>query len=225
MNKTILTCSFLLITMLALADEFEQKFGRGVVHIQPDSLSVIDFYSEPGSPVIHQLEFKPLPVATDVYYAVLDTSRNFPSWFNPLFVMKSAEYSRVDFIGVDSSEGFYKTILKDDLGREVWVKKSKYISFITWFGFYSQMSSIELLTEKTILYTEPNDNAVQVDYTAIMNEDDRSFMRVLDVQYFWMKVELQVAEPDPKKPWKAYTGWIKWRNEKEPLIKYNLMGC
>lgn len=225
MMKSALFFSLLFAWSTVFADEFEKQYGRGVVHIQPESLSVIDFYSAPASPVIHQLEFKLLPGVTDIYYPVLDTSRIFPAWFTTLFVMKSAEYSRVDIVALDSAKGFYKTILKDDLGREVWVKKSKYISFITWFGFYSQMSSIELLTEKTILYTEPNDNAVQVDYTAIMNEDDRSFMRVLDVQYFWMKVELQVAEPDPKKPWKAYTGWIKWRNEKEPLIKYNLMGC
>lgn len=223
--KKILLAVLLFVSAHLLADEFEKTYGRGVVHIQPDSLSVIDFYSEPGSPIIHQLEFKPLPAATDVYFPVLDTSRNFPTWFNPLFAMKSAEYSRVDIIAVDSSEGYYKTILRDDLDREVWVKKSKYISFLTWFGFYSQMSSVELLTDKIILYSEPGDKATQVDYTAIMNEDERSFMRVLDVQYFWMKVELQVAEPDPKKPWKTYTGWIKWRDEKQPLIKYNLMGC
>lgn len=216
---------FLLTSISLFADEFEKKYGRGVVHIEPESLSVIDFYSGPGSQATHQLEFKPVPGVAEVYYPLLDTSRNIPAWFNTLFLMKSAEYSRVDIIALDSSKGFYMTILKDDAGREVWVKKSKYISFITWFGFYTQMASIELLTQEIILYTEPSDKAPQINYTTIMNEDERSFMRVVDVQYFWMKVELHVPEPDPKKSWKVYTGWIKWRNEKEPLIKYNLMGC
>ncbi len=138
---------------------------------------------------------------------------------------KSAEYSRVDIIARDSSKGFYLTVLKDDQGREVWLKKTKHARFLTWFGFYSTMASIEPSSNEIILYTAPNDNAPQVNYTNIIGKDNPATMRPLDVQFFWMKVEMQVQDPDPAKPSKVYTGWIKWRNEKEPLIKYNLMGC
>jgi hypothetical protein len=59
----------------------------------------------------------------------------------------------------------------------------------------------------------------------MIGPDDRASMRALEVKGYWMKVEIQIPQRDPMMSWKTYTGWIKWRDEKQPLIKYNLMGC
>lgn len=40
-----------------------------------------------------------------------------------------------------------------------------------------------------------------------------------------MKVELRIPGRDPIATESVFIGWIKWRDEKQPLVKYNLIGC
>ena len=48
--------------------------------------------------------------------------------------------------------------------------------------------------------------------------------RAIEIKGSWMKVEMFEANEETEKIDKK-TGWILWRNEKEPLIKFNLIGC
>ncbi|HTF02447.1 MAG TPA: hypothetical protein VK826_00415 [Bacteroidia bacterium] len=223
--------SFLVLCCItANADEFRDTYGNGVIHIEVDSVSQINFYSAPGSKITHRISFLRNAWNIGTHYYHFDTLNAFhtmpqPSWFKTLFCIPSGEYARIDIVAVDSSGDYYRTILKDDSAREVWVKRSKHITFLTWFGFYSQMSSIELPSKEIILFSLPNEKSRQINYTKKMAEDERSSMSPLEVQGSWMKVELQYPDSDPEKPWHIHTGWIQWRDEKQPLIKYNLVGC
>lgn len=229
MKKSLLLFCFFLASIVLSADEFEKKYGRGVVHIRPDSFSIIDFFSGPDAETAtHRISILRNAWNIGTHYTYLDSFMapdSTPEWFSTLYFIPTGEYARIDIIAIDSSNGFYRTILKDDKGRDVWVKKSKGATFLTWFGFYCTVSNIEPLSENIVLYESPNDKAQQLDFTNMYPPDERHTMRPLEVQYFWMKVEIQYPDPDPQQPWHVYTGWIKWRNEKQPLVKYNLMGC
>lgn len=232
MKKSLLLLCFVFTSALVFADEFEKQYGRGVVHIQPDSFFTIEFYSGPdGAKVSHRIGILRNAWNIGTNYISFDTLQlttrvdSLPRWFSTLFFVPTGEYARIDIIALDSSNGFYRTILKDEKGQDVWVKKSKGTTFLTWFGFYSTMSSIEPLSENIVLYASPTDRAHVIDFTAMYAADQRHTMRPLEMQYFWMKVEIQYPDPDPKQPWHVYTGWIKWRDEKQPLVKYNLIGC
>ena len=225
MKHSALFCFLLWIPFTASADEFEKNFGKGVIHINTDSTLQVEFYSAPGSAVSHRLFFTGGAWAINSYIAGMDTGFFIPPWFQALFMMKSAEYSRVDIIGVDSLNGYYRTILKDDEDKEVWVKKTKQVSFLTWFGFYRTVATIELVSRDLILHDEPFVKSHRVNYSAIYQSQEHETMRPLEVKGYWMKVEIQFPDADPKLPWHVHSGWIQWRDEKQPLVTYNLMGC
>ncbi len=228
MKTRLLLITVVLTSFVLHADEFRNKYGNGIIHIQPDSVFKIEFYSAPNSAVTHAIKFTHYAWSTDrtfFHFDTFSTIDSLPIWFESLFFITHGENSRIDLVAIDSSKDFYRTILKDDLGREVWIKKSKHVQFITWFGFYCTMASIQLNSDTVILYSGPTEQSKATDYTNVVHGDNLAQMRPLEVKFFWMKVEIRIPNEDPAKPEKILTGWIKWRDEKAPLIKYNLMGC
>lgn len=217
------------IVNFVFADEFEKNYGRGVVHIQFDSVSTVQFFSTPGATTAsHHISILRNAWNIGTHYVSFDSihfADSVPRWFSPIYYITRGEYARIDIIAVDSSNGYYRTILKDDQGRDVWVKKSKHIQFLSWFGFYSSVANIELASAEINLYDSPTERAHRVNHTNMLPPDGRYSMRPLEVKGFWMKVELQYPDPFPGLPWHIHTGWIQWRDEKQPLVKYNLMGC
>lgn len=215
-----------MLAILVHADEFEKNYGNGVVHIRPDSIFNIEFYSAPNSEVTHHLSFFhnawSLGRTMVTFDRMIDSC---PSWFKTQYFIANGEYARIDIIAIDSADGFYRTNLRDSANREVWIKKQKHVVFLSWLGFYNTVASIELNQGELILFDKPDSKSKQVNYTSMMEKDERGHMRALEIKGHWMKVEIQIPQRDPMMSWKTYTGWIKWRDEKQPLIRYNLMGC
>lgn len=208
------------------ADDFERNYGKGVLHIATDSITTIEFYSGPNSAVTHRLKFMDHVLSPAVYTPTFDGSdEGFPAWFKTLFLMKSEEYSRVDIIALDSSAGFYRTILRDDDNQEVWVKKAPNVRFLSWFGFYNTMASIEMENDTVILFEKADAKSKRVNYTAIFGRENARTMTPLRVSGYWMEVEIEITTQDPVLHTQKYKGWILWRNDKRPLVTYNLMGC
>lgn len=224
--KHVLLLFLLLFGNLLYADEFEKNYGNGVVHINPDSIFHIEFYSSPNGEVTHLLTVTHNAWSLGRTMVTFDKMiDSFPQWFATEFFITNGEYSRLDIKAIDSVSGFYRTTLRDTANREVWIKKQKHVSFLSWLGFYNTVATIELNEGDLILYDKPDAKSKRVNYTPMMSADDRGYMRALEIKGQWMKVELQIPEHDPLMSWKTYTGWVRWRDDKQPLIKYNLMGC
>lgn len=224
--KNLITSAFVItFAHFANADEFEKKYGSGVVHIATDSITQINFYSSPGSAVTHRLEFVDGVFTGTPWVAALDSTAAFPDWFSTLFLMKSEEYARVDLIALDSLKEYYRTILIDGQGQEVWVKKAPHVQFLSWFGFYNTMSSIEMENDTVILFEKADAKSKRVNYTSIFGRDRVRTMTPLRVSGYWMEVEIEITTQDPVLHAQKYTGWILWRNDQRPLVTYNLMGC
>jgi hypothetical protein len=224
-KSLLLLCSILLVNFVS-ADEFEKNYGNGVVHIQPDSIFNIEFYDAPNGEVIHRLGFFHNAWAMGRTVVTFDRFRDsVPAWFKTEYFIPNGEYARVDIKAVDSVDGFYRTLLRDSANREVWIKKQKHVSFLSWLGFYNTVANVELNQGDIILYNSPDPKSKRVNYTPMIGPDDRGSMRALEIKGRWMKVELQFPQRDPMMTWQKFTGWIQWRDDKQPLIKYNLMGC
>lgn len=227
MMKKILICTFLLLCMADLfADEFEKNYGNGVVHIQADSIDFLQFYSSPNGEVIHSLSIirstAPLSKTMITFDTLIDSV---PGWFATEYFITHGEYARIDIRALDSANGFYRSTLRDSSNRELWIKKQKHVSFLNWLGFYQTVASIELNDGDLILYETPDVKSKSMNYTPMVNPDDPNALRAMEIKGYWMRVEFDAPTKDPHVPWRTYTGWIKWRNEKQPLIRYNLMGC
>ena len=229
MKKVLLLFIILIGGKSLTADEFEKNYGRGVVHLQLDSMHTIEFFSTPEATTpSHHISILRNAWNIGTHYVSFDSihfADTVPHWFTALYYIPTGEYARIDIIATDSSNGFYRTILKDDQGREVWIRKSKHVSFLSWFGFYRTVASIQLIGGDCILYDKPDAKSNQLNYNKMYPDEGRIQMRPLEVQGNWMKVEIQIPQHDPLLQWKTYNGWIQWRDEKQPLVKYNLMGC
>jgi len=226
MRKRLLLLCSLLTSAVLFADEFEKNYGNGVIHIQPDSFTTVDFYAGPDSAFTYRLHMQSGSWSfSPIVNGAMMVGTTIPQWFSTLYFIPYGEYARVDIIAIDSGKGYYRTILKDDNGREVWIKKTEEVSYLSWFGFYQSVASVEFISGEVIFYERPDPKSLQRKYTQMYPDQEKTTMRPLEVKGMWMKVETRFPDPDPQKPWHVYTGWIKWRDDKQPLIKYNLMGC
>lgn len=228
--KSLLPFFILLMFVLpARADEFTDKYGNGVLHIEGSAWGIITMYSSPNSKPTHTLAVIRNSTYMNPNMIQFDKIKpidSLPTWFSCLFLRVSDEEPRIDIVAIDSASGFYRTILKDNEGREVWIKKDTNTTFLPWFDFYKTMSSIEVVSEELILYAAPTLKSKPSNHTDKMhNDEQRAYMKPIEVKGFWMKVELHVPNLGPDVSETIYTGWIQWRNEKEPLIEYNRMGC
>lgn len=208
------------------ADEFEMNYGNGVVHIQADSISTLSMYDGPNGKEIHTLSLThnawSLGRTMITFDRLIDSV---PAWFATEYFIVRGEYARIDIRTVDSTEGFYRTTLRDSANRPIWIKKHKHVFFLSWLRFYQSVASVELNDGDLILYDKPDPKSKRVNYTSLYNPEDLRSLRPIEIKGHWMKVEIQIPERDPLLSWKTYTGWIKWRDDKQPLISYNLMGC
>ncbi len=226
MKKSILLLSSIFVANLVSADEFEKNYGKGVVHIQADSVNDIVFYSAPNGEITHRISMFRNAWALNLTRVTFDHMMDsFPSWFKTEYFIADGEYARIDIKAVDSVDGFYRTLLRDSANREVWIKKQKHVSFLSWLSFYNTVANIELKEGDVILYKAADPKSKHVNYSPMISHDNRGNMRAIEIKGHWMRVELQFPSEDPAKPWNIYTGWIKWRDDKQPLIRYNLMGC
>lgn len=226
MKKALFLLCFAFLVNLASADEFEKKYGNGVVHIQADSIQKIDFYDAPNGAVIHSLHITRNAWSLDRTMITFDRAiDSLPPWFKTEYFIPDGEYARIDIISLDSTRDFYRTNLRDTANHEIWIRKQKHVTFLSWFQFYNTVANIELKEDELILFDQPDPKSKRINYTSMMSADDRAKMRPLEVNGHWMKVEIQIPQRDPMMSWKTYSGWIQWRDDKQPLITYNLMGC
>lgn len=228
--KALLPFFFLLTFFLpARADEFTDNYGNGVLHIKGNAWTTITMYSAPNSKPSHTIGVTRHAWSLDRNMISFDDFQivdSLPPWLTCLFFRLSDEEPRIDIVAIDSASGFYRTILKDNEGREVWIKKDTNTTFLPWFDFYKTMSSIEVVSEELILYAAPTLKSKPSNHTdKIHNEEQRAYMKPIELKSYWMKVELHVPNLGPDVRETIYTGWIQWRNEKEPLITYNRMDC
>ncbi len=223
-KRLILFCS-LLSTGMLLADEFEKNYGNGVIHIQPDSFTTIDFYSGPDSAFTYRLHIQSNSWSfSPIVNGTMIVGTQIPQWLSTLYFLPCGAHARVDILAVDSSKAYYRTILEDDKGREVWIKKVEEVSFLSWFGFFRSVASIRLLSEEIILHNKPREKSKKRNCSQIYSPVEVRYARPLEMKGHWLKVEIQYPDNNPDLPWHVETGWIKWRDEKQLLITYSLMG-
>jgi hypothetical protein len=138
MKKSLLLLCCTLIATLVSADEFQKKYGNGVVHIQIDSLDGLMMYTDINGDPAHTLYIMRHAWALDRTMITFDRLiDSVPPWFKTEYFITSGEYARIDIIALDSTGGFYRTNLRDTANREIWIRKQKHVTFLTWLQFYN----------------------------------------------------------------------------------------
>lgn len=178
MRNTLTLALFLFIVTTTRADEFENVYGKGVLHLPIEIYSQVEMYSSPQSQVTHTLHLMHNAWSyqrTMLHFDAIPQSDSLPSWFTPLALFVSGESERLDFIVLDSMDGFYRTNLKDDQNREVWLKKQNTHHFFPGLVFTAPWLQLKCRTDKLFcilhLRKDHNTSTSQISLTVVRKCD------------------------------------------------------
>jgi hypothetical protein len=225
MKKLLLLPAFCLFFAFgAKADEFTDKYGIGTITLLLDSVTNLEMWESPDDKTpVHFFSLQRDPANGP--QLIFDNLKHgiIPSWFEPMIIYVNSETSRLDFYCLEETPLYYKTNLKCESGKYIWIQKSKNIHFMPWFVFYHSVASVECISDTLAIFEKPTERSGRFNYI-IPSTSRRVQIKPLEMKGDWMQVEaFEINEEGIESEKKS--GWIRWRNEKEPLIKYNLMGC
>lgn len=227
MKKALLLAGFCLLLISSVsADEFAKNHGIGVIHISLDSLAGLYLSESPndetGSHFILTMQDSAYPSLRHFYFDNLKED-SVPSWFTPLVFYTNIESCRLEINCLEENAQFYKTNLKSESGNYTWIRKEEHIQLLPWLNFYLRMGNVEYRGDTALLFETPTRNSGRFYFTTTP-ANGRVMIIPIEIKGSWMKVEMFEANIEADKAGRK-TGWILWRNEKGPLIKFNLIGC
>ncbi len=105
----------------------------------------------------------------------------------------------------------------DDFSQKIsWVKEEDGFTFKEWGEFLTEVFSIETNQETNAIHEQPDDKTPSLAFHEYATIDAKGH------KGDWLQVKERFDEVAPPKNHQPQTGWLKWRNENEFLIKYNL---
>jgi hypothetical protein len=113
--------------------------------------------------------------------------------------------------------GFYEVIINSDTRETMWIKKNSTIFVKSWEEFLQTVFCVSTLNPETNqVKVEPNDDSE----IAFENIKDECWY-VKEVKGEWLNIKCSDVDFDlTEEKYKNFTGWLKWRNDKELLIEY-----
>lgn len=227
MKKHLLLYGFCLFFASFLkADEFVNKHGIGTIHVPLDSLGTLDLWESPDDKApMHSIVTTRELLYPTLNHLTFDQLKrdSVPSWFTPLVFFVNIENCRLDFNCLEETKLYYKTNLKCESGKYLWIQKTEEIKFVPWLSFYKSLMGLYYVNDTVAIYEKPTTESMRFNFN-ISDASHRIELIPVEIKGSWMKVELYETGLDEEKKEMKY-GWIRWRDEKDPLIKFNLMGC
>lgn len=219
-----LSVFFFLFAFCAKADEFTAKYGIGTLTLQLDSITNLEMWESPDDKTPSHFFSIQRDPANGPHF-IFDNLKqdSVPRWFMPMIVFINNENSRIDFNCLDETPLYYKTNLICESGKYIWIQKTKKIKFLSWLNFYLSMASVECMSDTVSIYESPTERSGRFNYI-IPSTSRRIQITLIAIKGNWMQVDAFEINAEGIETEKK-SGWIRWRNEKEPLIKFNLMGC
>jgi len=117
------------------------------------------------------------------------------------------------------SNGFYEVIVNTETKETMWIKKQSTIHVKLWDEFLQSVVCLSASNpEANQVRIEPKEDS----NVAIENIKDECWY-VSEINGEWIKVECSEIDFDlTDEKYKYFSGWLKWRDENELLIKYYL---
>ncbi len=181
---------------------FEQKFGIGLIKSSVTVGTVLKFYQNPN-------DKKP--------YKTLNFEQIFqnPGWFLPKF-NRIDGYKHILLLCHSRKPGWFEIELNSKTKKISWVKEEDGFAFKEWGEFLTEVFSIETNQETNAIHEQPDDKTPPLAFHEYATIDAKGH------KGDWLQVKERFDEVAPPNNHQPQTGWLKWRNENEFLIKYNL---
>jgi hypothetical protein len=144
----------------------------------------------------------------------IQTDEIFPFFYKP-------DYGLYHFICLEKNKRYFKILINDsEIGFIP--NNGKYI-FKTWETILMS-ASVERINKQNLIRKNLNGT----DENIIMNNCEYETLKVLDVieknGEYWLEISFaENCEPYPTKNTEQKTGWIKWRNSENLLVRIQLL--
>jgi hypothetical protein len=203
--------TILLLTILTQSNG-QRTFGTGLVKINFDDRTVIDFYKSPSDKNPYKsIEFF-FDVETDGW--TIENLETEAKWLKPeVFGLDNSQFAF--FRCKSKTTDWFELIVNNEKGTALWVKQSQLIEFLTWEEYLKSMFVVSRIKdEKQKIRKSPNDTSDEIEY------DGGDCFQIKRLKDDW----IEVFTPDDCDikftKTKIGSGWIKWRQGNKLLVDY-----
>lgn len=197
--------SFINLALYAQAD-----IGMGIVSINFNAETVIDFYKSPDLQVkMKSLEFFDDKKINSINIKNLDLHKE---WLQPETLW--LDYYQFNFRVKSKYENCYEVYVSDN--RTMWIENKEFIEFLSWEDYLIRMFAVTRTNPKEQKILEnPDLKATEIPYS------DEDCFNVRKMSGNWIEIFTpNHCLEEIKNPIKA--GWIKWKEGNKLLINYFL---
>lgn len=196
------------VSLLASA---KTELGIGIVVVDFNESTIVEFYSSPDSSLkpVKSIKFYDDHVNQVWKIKNMETHKLWlkPEAYNPL-------YDLLAFRCVSVKDGWNEVIVNNSTGQKYWVKATEIIKFNDWLTFLQNGKCISKGKTEIRILENPEENAKAVEFTG------KECFRIKSMKEEWIEITLPVVDQTGILIEK--TGWMRWKNGNDLLIKYSI---
>jgi hypothetical protein len=187
----------------------QAPLGIGLVDVNFDDKTIIDFYDQPrsSSPTRTIKFFDDKAINS---WSIVDL-KSVRTWLVPESLW--LDYNSFVFRCVSKRPGWLQVVVNNKTGKSYWIKSSPYLKFSTWEEFLKQMFSITRSRKfPQTVHAQPSPSTREVNYRV------KDCFEVVEMRGDWIKVK-QAGHCEVRDAG-FRTGWIRWRRGQSLLVEY-----
>jgi hypothetical protein len=200
------------IILICLTRSYGQvTLGTGIVKIEFNDKTVVDFYKRPTDKTQHKrIEFFNDKGINGWNIKNLETER---TWLKPEVLW--LDYSQFNFRCKSTTTDWLELIVNNENGLTLWVKRTTETKYLTWEEYLKGMFAVDRLEDhKQKVRKQPIDTSAEIEY------EGRDCFEVKSLKGDWMEIISTDHCDEGNNKTKIDSGWIRWRNGDKLLIKY-----
>ena len=201
------------ILLILLTQRYGQvTLGIGIVKIEFDERTVVDFYKKPTDKVyFKRIEFFDDKAINSWNIKNLEKEK---TWLKPEVLW--LDYSEFNFRCKSINGDWLELIVNNDDGQTYWIKKKMTTKFLTWEQYLKDMFAVSRLDNKNQkIRNSPADNAQEVNYNGT------DCFQVKTLKGDWIEIFTGDHCDEYGSKTQIKSGWIKWRDGDKLLIEYS----
>lgn len=194
-------------------DSLETDLGLGLVSINFDDKTTLNFYSTPNDKkAIRTIQFFNDKTINSWNIRDLDKHKE---WLKPEILW--LDYSQFVFRCLTNNDSWLNIVVNNETGETLWLKKSDLTTFKNWENYLTEMFGVARLpNQQQKIRVSPTDNSDEIIYKG------QDCFQVKSMKGEWIEIftadYCDESYTDSKT--KIKSGWIKWRQGNKLLIEY-----
>ena len=203
-------CTLALLSSICLFGQL----GLGIVNVTFDTSTRVQFYTDTTLlEPINEIQFFKSNETAQVNYKFKTADE---SWFQP-----EAFWINYDFFFfrcLEITPNYYKVLVNNESGLTYWIQRDSFLTYQSWEDFLSSVLAIGRSNAEQQIKTSNKKNGKSISFKG---ED---CFHVKQVKGDWLEITtIGVCTDEELTSGTLESGWIRWRNGTQLLVKYSLI--